>query len=119
VNPGPADTSIWDADDEGKSIASKMQLQGIKWTKADKRPGSRKAGLEEVRDRLKAGTKKPMEEPGLFIFSNCSQFIRTVPVLSRDIRDPDDVDTKAEDHVYDETRYRLGIKDKSITYFKR
>ncbi|MCG8643424.1 MAG: hypothetical protein MI862_27095 [Desulfobacterales bacterium] len=115
VRPGPADTSIWDADDEGKSIASKMQIQGVKWTKADKRPGSRKAGLEEVRDRLISGSKNPMEEPGLFIFSTCSHFIRTVPVLPRDPKDMDDVDTDAEDHVYDEVRYRLGIKKKKTT----
>ena len=119
VKPGPADTSIWDADDEGKSIASKMQLQGIKWTRADKRPGSRKAGLEELRDRLKASAKIPMEEAGLFIFSTCYQFIRTVPTLSRDSKDPDDVDTKIEDHVYDESRYRISSKDKSIFHFKR
>lgn len=119
VKPGPADTSIWDADDEGKSIASKMQLQGIKWTKADKRPGSRKAGLEEVRDRMKASTKSPMEDPGIFIFSTCTQFLRTVPVLPRDPKDMDDVDTDAEDHVYDESRYRITAKDKSIYHFKR
>ena len=115
VAPGPADTSIWDADDEGKSIASKMQIQGIRWTKADKRPGSRKAGLEEVRDRFRAGLKLPMEEPGFFIFSTCEQFIRTVPTLPRDPRDMDDVDTKAEDHIYDVVRYKFGIRKKTTT----
>jgi hypothetical protein len=29
-----------------------------------------------------------------------------VPVLPRDEKDPDDVDTEAEDHVADEARYR-------------
>jgi hypothetical protein len=48
-----------------------------------------------------------MEIPGLFIFDTCRDWIRTVPVLPRDERDPDDVDTKAEDHAYDETGYRL------------
>jgi len=110
VNPGPADTSIWDADDEGQSISAKMERQGVRWTKADKRPGSRKAGLEEVRDRLSNGLKIPIEKAAMFIFSTCGQFIRTVPTLSRDQKNPDDVNTNAEDHVYDEVRYRLMTK---------
>lgn len=45
--------------------------------------------------------------PGLYVFETCRQFIRTVPVLPRDVKNPDDVDTRAEDHCYDETRYRI------------
>ena len=47
------------------------------------------------------------EEPGLYVFSTCDQFIRTVPALPRDKRDPDDVDSDAEDHIGDEVRYRV------------
>lgn len=115
VHPGPADSSIYDADDEGVSIADKMKKNGVKWTKANKKPGSRKAGLEEMRDRLSAGLETLMEDPGLFIFNNCTHFIRTVPVLPRDKNDSDDVDTKAEDHVYDEARYRLMNKRRTTT----
>ena len=43
---------------------------------------------------------------GLYVFDTCRQFIRTVPVLPRDENKPDDVDTEAEEHVADETRYR-------------
>jgi hypothetical protein len=46
-------------------------------------------------------------EPGLYVFDTCTQFIRTVPVLPRDERLYDDVDTDAEDHIGDETRYRV------------
>ena len=64
-----------------------------------------------MRERLRASMAERMEEPGLFVFSTCRQFIRTVPVLPRSDTDPDDVDTKAEDHVGDETRYRvLAVK---------
>ena len=48
-----------------------------------------------------------MEDPGLFIFHNCRNWIRCVPVLPRDVQDPDDIDSAAEDHNADETRYRL------------
>ncbi len=48
--------------------------------------------------------------PGLYVFDTCRQFIRTVPVLPRDENKPDDVDTAAEEHVADETRYRVLAK---------
>ena len=113
VAPGPADSAIYDAEN-GQSIGDDMAAAGVLWERADKRPGSRKAGLETLRRRLKACLTRPMEESGLFIFSTCAQFIRTVPVLSRDSRDPDDVDSGAEDHVYDETRYRLTAVQRGV-----
>jgi hypothetical protein len=106
VKPGPADSSIFDAE-EGDSIAQKFERVGVLWLRADKSPGSRKAGLEEVRSLLTASTKRPMEDKGLFVFNTCRQFIRTVPELPRDADNPDDVDSDAEDHIWDETRYRV------------
>lgn len=119
VKPGPADTSIFDADDLGVSISDKMYDEGIDWEKADKRPGSRKVGLEDVRDRFKAGLVNPMEKPGLFVFNHCVQFIRTIPTLPRSQKDPDDVDTNVEDHIYDETRYRCATDKREEFHFKR
>lgn len=107
--PGPADDNIFD-DTHGVSMAKTMQNNGVKWTKADKGPGSRKQGWEQMRIMLrnaKPGLEGGRDSPGLFVFSNCEQFIATVPVLPRCHRDLDDVDTDAEDHIADETRYRL------------
>ena len=106
VKDGPADAAIY-AVENGKSIANDMASAGVRWTVSDKRPGSRKTGLEALRKLLKASLQSPVEEPGLFIFDTCTHFIRTVPTLPRDQRDTDDVDSKAEDHVYDEVRYRI------------
>lgn len=106
VLPGPADSSIFDVEN-GTSIAEDMATEGVKWRKADKRPGSRVNGWEQLRQRLKASLRTPMEEPGIFIFNTCHHFKRTIPVLPRDENKPDDVDTRAEDHVGDETRYEL------------
>ena len=50
---------------------------------------------------------RPREAPGLFVMEHCDQFTRTVPSLPRDEKDMDDVDTDAEDHIGDETRYRV------------
>lgn len=114
AKPGPADSSIFDAEN-GVCIADDMAKFGVKWTAADKSPGSRKTGWERIRKYLKAciperdanGNPLPMEQPGLFVFEQCAQFIRTVPVLPRDQNKRDDVDTKAEDHCGDESRYRV------------
>jgi hypothetical protein len=106
VKPGPADSSIYDAEN-GVCIADDMAKRGVRWTKADKSPGSRGNGWERLRKYLKAATEFPMESPGLFVFEGCAQFIRTVPVLPRDANKPDDVNTKAEDHIGDESRYRV------------
>ena len=62
-----------------------------------------------MRSYLKAA-KERSDEPRLYVFNNCTQFIRTVPVLPRSERDPDDVDTAAEDHIGDESRYRIQMR---------
>lgn len=111
ILPGPADGSIFDADPGKDSIAKGLEKgygrRGI-FVPADKSPGSRKNGLEVMRRMMKAVLAERPEEPGLYIFDTCTQgFIRTVPVLPRDERNPDDVDTNAEDHAYDDARYRV------------
>jgi hypothetical protein len=47
----------------------------------------------------------PREKAGLFIFDECEQWLRCVPVIPRDDKKMDDVNTDAEDHNADETRY--------------
>jgi hypothetical protein len=108
ILPGPADSAIYDVDDEAsQSVATTMAKHGVTWLEADKRPGSRKNGWERLRELLKAAAAATPEEPGLWVFSTCTQFIRCVPVLPRDEKQPDDINTKAEDHIGDETRYRV------------
>lgn len=121
VRPGPADSSIFTVEN-GRSIAVDMEqpiridgtmYQGISWEPADKRPGSRKAGWEQVRTMIRdahrpedAGSRR--EKPGLFVVADaCPQFLRTILSLPRDDKDLDDVDTDSEDHIADEVRYRV------------
>jgi hypothetical protein len=126
VKRGPADTGIFD-ENNGVCIANDFEKpvvyngvrhRGIIWESASKGPGSREQGWEQVRRWLKA-TKRPengyREIPGLFICSNCEHWLRTVPVLPRDEIKIDDVDTEAEDHCGDETRYRLRYESRSLT----
>ena len=41
----------------------------------------------------------------MYIFSNCHDFIRTIPALTYDSMAVEDINTQGEDHIYDETRY--------------
>ena len=66
-----------------------------------KREGQEILGADGTPIRL------PREAPGLFVQAHCEHFQRTVPVLPRDDKDLDDVDSDAEDHVADETRYEV------------
>lgn len=103
--PGPADSSIYDVVN-GMCIAGDMEKHGVTWIRANKKPGSRVNGWERMRNLLKAAMVQPLDSPALFVFDTCRHFIRTIPVLPRDERKPDDCDTAAEDHVGDESRYR-------------
>lgn len=106
VVPGPADNSISDVrESDVDTIEKKMNDHGVIWTKSDKSPGSRKNGLQLMRDRLEASARG--EGPGLYFMRNCTASIETLPVLPRDEKKIDDVDTTAEDHCYDMVRYRV------------
>lgn len=106
VLPGPADNAIHSKTErDTDTIAKIMADWGIRWTPSDKSMGSRINGLELVRGRFKASMTG--EGPGIYFMDNCRAAISTLPVLPRDPDNPDDVDTEAEDHVFDEVRYRV------------
>lgn len=106
IHPGPADSSIFDVQD-GHCIADSFKTAGVTWLKANKGPGSRKNGWQLMRERFGHAKRTPAEHGGLYVFADCLDFIRTVPMLPRDEKNPDDIDTHAEDHIADETRYRV------------
>lgn len=106
VEPGPADSQIYQVkESDVETIGKKMEDLGIFWTAADKSPGSRINGLQLVRDCFENTLRK--EGAGLYFTDNCLAAIATVPVLPRDEDKLDDVDTDAEDHIYDDIRYRV------------
>lgn len=114
VRPGPADHNIFGDGTRGAraiSIDQEMRRSGIRFEKALKGPGSRKAGWQVCRDHF--SNALPIEGdgerggPGLYIFDTCRYFLDLVPTLSRSDNDPDDIDTQVEDHIADELRYRL------------
>ena len=113
VTPGPADGAIYNTGDDELSIAQKMESQGVKWVPSNKKPGSRVNGAALFADMLEAvieGKKLESgmpEKPAFYVFNYCRGWISRVPVLVRDSKNPDDVDTQQEDHDWDGTRYAV------------
>ena len=101
---GVLDSSTWaKRGDIGPSIAETMIQVGCRWRPSDRSPKSRISGKLEVHKRLSINSDT--KEPGLRIFSTCRNLIRTLGTLPIDSNNPEDVDTKAEDHAYDALRY--------------
>lgn len=119
VMTGPADNAIFNKDDEQVSIADKMKSQNVEWTLSDKSPGSRVNGaavlcelLESAIEARDSESKMP-ERPAIYFFDNVRGIISRFPILSRDSKKPDDVDTEQEDHDYDALRYRATEKTRA------
>lgn len=99
---GPADPSIFD-ESRGESIARMMARAPnlVYWQAAD---NTRMAGKMQCHYRLAFDEKG---ESMFQVFTECREFIRTVPMLVYDEHKPEDVDTGQEDHIYDEWRYAM------------
>jgi hypothetical protein len=61
-------------------------------------------GKMQVHHRLKFDEEG---YPGFYVFDTCQHFIRTIPDLILDDKNPEDIDTTQEDHIYDAFRYGL------------
>ena len=94
---------------ERMQIGAKQEGYTLNFTKAD---NNRQSGWSRMRELLRnAGEDKP-EREGLWVFDSCENWLRTVPVLPADRLKPDDVDTDAEDHCADATRYACMTKSR-------
>lgn len=95
---GVADPAIWQ-ENGGESIADTAAKYGVYFNKGD---NTRLAGWMQMHYRFAFDSEGL---PMMYIFSNCKQFIRTIPLLQYSETQPEDLDTKQEDHIADETRY--------------
>lgn len=106
IRYGVLDSSTWARrGDVGPSIAETMINAGCRWRPSDRSPRSRINGKLEIHKRLSVRETNDGEKPSLFIFNNCINLIRTLPLLPCDKNNPEDVDTHTEDHAYDALRY--------------
>ena len=102
-----ADPACWTkiglSDDKGAevpSVAETFEAQGFTMVKAN---NDRVNGLARLHDMLTmdGADGRPM----MLVGENCHHWLRTVPYLCADPRNPEDIDTELEDHAYDDTRY--------------
>jgi hypothetical protein len=97
-----ADTSMWEKTSDAPSAAEEWERAGFTMIQAHK---ARLNGLMIFHQRLK--TMCADEKPMLLVFDPCVDFIRTIPTLTPDPSNPEDVNTSLEDHIYDESRYAM------------
>lgn len=117
---GYADPAIWNNTGSAEgSIAEMMEKEGIYFEKGK---NDRLAGKMQVHYRLAFDGDG---FPRMYVFSNCKNMIRTLPMLRYDSVNPEDVDTRQEDHLYDALKYflmsdpippRSGAEEKFLSY---
>lgn len=99
-----ADPSLWKQHgnvETGESVAIIFQKAGLIFQPAN---NDRKNGMNAVHESLDFQADGV---PQLQVFSSCINLIRTLPALPYDKNKAEDVDTRAEDHLYDCLRYAL------------
>ena len=119
IRYGVLDASTWaKRGDVGPSIAETMIQTGCRWRPSDRTPKSRISGKLEIHKRLKLNDDKK-KEPGLRIFANCRNLLRTFPTLPLDDNNPEDINTHVEDHAYDALRYGCMSRPMHTSYANR
>ena len=99
---GVADDAIFARMGSGNgSIADEFRLAGVNFTPA--RKADRLTGWNRMRRLLSHAGQ--MDRPGLYISRSCDYFWNTVPMLPRDPKKIEDVDSSGPDHGADAVRY--------------
>lgn len=100
----------------GDSVKQQFDQHGIYFRRGEH---DRMAGKSEFHERLRFRDHRALDrqtgetaayekaKPMLYVFSTCKHFRRTIPTLPYSLTKAEDVNTDAEDHVYDEARYFL------------
>ena len=106
IKYGVLDSSLWHKrGDTGPSLAEQMIQRGCRWRPSDRSKGSRVSGKNEIHRRLQVD--EYTEEPRIVFFNSCTNIVSQLPSIPLDKKNPEDVDTRAEDHLYDALRYGI------------
>ena len=112
IRYGVLDSSLWhNRGDTGPSLAEQMNMKGCRWRPSDRSRGSRVAGKNEIHRRLQVD--EFTDEPRLVFMESCTNTIAQLPSIPLDKKNPEDVDTHAEDHLYDALRYGIMTRPRS------
>lgn len=112
-NAHNANTKVQSSDPDAPPPGSIAHAYRVKMGRSvEKATNDRRAGAALLDDKLRL---RPDGLPRILVYNTCVNLIRTLPALPRSLRDPEDVDTTAEDHAYDSLRYLLmGLEGKSV-----
>lgn len=112
IRYGVLDSSLWhNRGDTGPSLAEQMIIRGCRWRPADRSRGSRVAGKNELHRRLQVD--EFTGDPRIVFFNTCTNIISQLPSIPLDKNNPEDVDTNAEDHLYDALRYGIMTRPRN------
>ena len=99
------------AEEGGPSIAERMRHAPGAKIATQPADNERIVGWDQVRGRL---APKDEDKPFLYLFSNNTHLIRTLPSLQHDEDNLEDIDTDQEDHAADELRYACMSRPRTI-----
>jgi hypothetical protein len=104
---GCCDDACGTRNDKGISIMDQFAAAGVTFYEAGK--GSRISGWQYMRELLLNTSLVRIDKPGLFVSDRCLYWWETVPMLSRSMRHPEDLEGVC-DHGADACRYGLVAK---------
>lgn len=99
-----ADPSMWAKKNQNNRVfttADEYREEGVILTPANNDRLLRVRKMHEFLANLPDG------KPGLMVFENCEESIKTLTTLVHDDSNPEDVDTRGDDHLYDAGGYGL------------
>lgn len=115
VRTSYADPSMWikrNKDNRTFTTADEYREEGVTLTPADNDRIQRVRKVHEFLANLPDG------KPGLMIFSDCPESAKTLMTLVHSETNPEDVDTRGDDHLYDALGYGLSsfrpVKRRSV-----
>lgn len=105
------------------SRGHQMNRLGCGWKEAIKGPGSRRLRVKRLHDLLEERKIDPKDNrpdapkhpPGFVVMrGTCPNLCRTIPALPKAPDDPEDVDTDADDHIFDALTYAYQWRSAAI-----
>lgn len=99
----------------GPSLVEQLQRHRLRWRPGDRDRGSRIASKNMLHRLLQVD--EFTGEPGIVFFSTATNCIAQLPIIPLDKNNPEDVDTKSRDHIYDAIRYGIMTRAKPFDEF--
>jgi len=100
------DPQAWEERSGLPSIAARLGGRAMGWKPWPKGPNSRINQLQSIHQLMAVTNGRSR----LKVMDCCRHFIRTVPSLPMDTKNPEDIDTHTEDHLYDAFRGLVATK---------